>query len=210
MIGVTIEGIEYRIFNHLYAVSYCGKVLRKMQPYSPKQRKDGYLTCGGSKNLMHRIVAICWLENPNNASHVHHINHNKSDNRACNLEWLTPKEHFGDRHLGSTGGYTRTEETRKKIRQARLGSVTSEATKAKQRAALIGKTRPLFSRAGHSDESKAKRSLEHHRNTSCEILGVAYRSFAEASVVTGIHRFTLRKRCLSKNFPEYKIISVLA
>jgi hypothetical protein len=36
-------------------------------------------------------------------------------------------------------------------------------------------------------------------------MGVEYRSFAEAAKITGIHRFTLRKRCLSDNFPDYEI-----
>jgi hypothetical protein len=119
---------------------------------------------------------------------------------------LTPKEHFGDRHAGIYGHYVRSAETREKIRQARLGSVTSEETKAKPRAALIGRKRPYFSRAGHSEESKHARSLTHPRNTRCNVFGVEYRSFAEAAEATGIHRFTIRKRCLSENFPDYKIL----
>jgi hypothetical protein len=99
----------------------------------------------------------------------------------------------------------RTDEVREKIRQARLGSVTSEETKAKQRAALLGRKRPYFKRAPHSDESKQARSLEHPRNTGCCVLGVVYRSFAEAAKATSIHRFTIRKRCLSENFPDFKI-----
>jgi hypothetical protein len=39
------------------------------------------------------------------------------------------------------------------------------------------------------------------------VLGVEYRSFATASEATGVHRFTVRKRCLSKNFPDYEVIS---
>jgi hypothetical protein len=38
------------------------------------------------------------------------------------------------------------------------------------------------------------------------VFGVEYRSFAEAAKATGIHRFTIRKRCLSENFPDYKVI----
>jgi hypothetical protein len=39
------------------------------------------------------------------------------------------------------------------------------------------------------------------------VFGVVYRSFAEAAKATGIHRFTLRKRCLSDNFPDYELHS---
>ncbi len=204
MISIEVDGIHYRFINHLFAVSRCGKVLRKLLTYSPVLRQDGYTTLG-NKKLTHRVVAQCWLESFDPGKHVHHINGNKSDNRAENLECLTAKEHFGDRHAGLYGHYVRTDEVREKIRQARLGSVTSEETKAKQSAALLGRKRPYFERAPHSDESKQARSLEHPRNTGCSVLGVVYRSFAEAAKATNIHRFTIRKRCLSENFPDFKI-----
>jgi hypothetical protein len=38
------------------------------------------------------------------------------------------------------------------------------------------------------------------------VAGVVYRSFAAASEATGVHRFTIRKRCLSENFPDYIIL----
>jgi hypothetical protein len=206
MISTQIDGIEYRFFDHLFAVSHCGKVLRKLQPYTPTLRPDGY-TMLGRKKLTHRVVAACWLESFDPKKHVHHINGNKSDNSVENLECLSQQEHMSDRHAGLYGHYTRTPETREKIRQARLGSVTSEETKAKQRAALLGRKRPYFKRAAHSDESKQTRSLQHPRNTGCSVLGIEYRSFAEAALATGIHRFTVRKRCLSENFPDFRVLT---
>jgi hypothetical protein len=206
MISIQVDGIEYRFYDHLYAVSSCGKVLRKLLAHTPAKHNQGYLTLG-SRRLMHRVVAKCWLESFDPNKHVHHINGIKSDNRAENLECLTAAEHIGERHKGINGHYVRTNEAREKIRQARLGKVTSEETKTKQRAALLGRKRPYFNRAGHSEASKAKKSLEHHRNTRCVVFGVEYRSFAKAAEATGIHRFTLRKRCLSENFPDYEIVS---
>ena len=206
MLSIEVDGIEYRFFDHLYAVSRCGKVLRKLQPYTPITRPDGY-TMLGRRRLTHRVVAACWLESFGPKKHVHHINECKSDNRAENLECLSQQEHMSDRHSGLWGNYTRTPETREKIRQARLGSVTSEETKAKQRAALLGRKRPYFKRAAHNEESKQARSLTHPRNTRCSVFGVEYRSFVEAAEATGIHRFTVRKRCLSENFPDFRVKS---
>jgi hypothetical protein len=154
------------------------------------------------------MVAQCWLDTFRPDWHVHHLNGNRSDNRVENLECLSQTDHITLRHaehLERFGRYERTLETREKLRQARLGSVTSEETKAKQSAALLGRKRPYFERAGHSEESKRQRSLHHPRNTGCVVLGVEYRSFAEAANATGIHRFTIRKRCLSENFPDYKV-----
>ena len=205
MFSIKVDGIEYRFFDHIYAVSRCGKALRKLQPYAPTKHPGGYL-CLGRQRLMHRVVATCWLESFDPNKQVHHINGDKTDNCAENLECLTPQEHHGGRHAGLHGHYIRTPETREKIRQARLGSITSEETKAKQRAALLGRKRPYITRAAHSDESKQARSLTHHRNTKCSVFGVEYRSFAEAALATGVHRFTVRKRCLSENFPDFKIL----
>lgn len=198
------QGIEYRRFNHLFFVSKCGKFMRNFHPYTPTQRGDGYLGVGRQK-LAHRVVATVWCHKPEGANHVHHINHNKADNRAQNLEWLTPKTHFAERHEGQARGHKMSEAGKARLRALRTGSVTSEATKQKQREANLRlgikpPPRPVGTKLSMESRLKCRNNP---RNLACVIAGVAYPSVSEAARSLGMNRLTVRQRILSQNFTDY-------
>jgi len=184
MISFTFESIEYRMFDHLYAVSRCGKVLRQFKPYTPTKRNDGYLSLGRQR-LMHRIVATCWVENPTNATWVHHCDENKANNHADNLVWTTPHKHITEHHKGLNKGYKRTEETRRKIAIGRTGLKDTEATRLKK-AEILAAVCP---------------------KTQCKFQGVTYPSVAAGGRAAGIPPSTFRQRCGSKNFPDYELLT---
>lgn len=54
----------------------------------------GYLVVGLSRKTykVHRLVANAFIENPNACPCVNHIDENKKNNRADNLEWCTHKQ----------------------------------------------------------------------------------------------------------------------
>jgi hypothetical protein len=209
MEAVISSGIEYRRFNHLYYVSKCGKFLRLFKPVSPTVRPDGYLSVG-RRQLAHRIVAMVWIPTDSFANHIHHKDGNKQNNHADNLLWTSKADHIRDYHPDTSTGHKMSEAGRNRLRSMRLGSVTSEVTKQKQREASIRlgcKPPPRTVGTKLTQESIALCRANNHMNQSCCVYGVKYVSFSDAGRALGERPHSLRKRCLSKNFPDYQIIN---
>ena len=90
----TIEGFED------YEVSTEGNIRRKgkEENLKPWDESHGYASVSlfkdkkKSNKKVHRIVALAWCKNPEKKPEVNHINHQKKDNRASNLEWVTSSE----------------------------------------------------------------------------------------------------------------------
>jgi len=87
-----VEGYE------AYEVSDWGRVRRGENVLKGYLESRGYLRVnlynGGvcKKNLIHRLVGIAFLPNPEGKLTINHIDHDKANNLLANLEWATYSE----------------------------------------------------------------------------------------------------------------------
>ena len=87
-----------------YSVSTSGAVTNTKtgRTLRPELTQNGYyrvtLCCDGGKKrfLLHRLVAILYIENAENKPCVNHIDGDKANNSVSNLEWCTFSEN--ERH----------------------------------------------------------------------------------------------------------------
>lgn len=144
-----IEWRPVKGYEGLYEVSNLGQVrsfysgeAKILKPYVDK---DGYLCVHLHKNgkgyakKVHRLVASAFIPNIGDKPQVNHIDGDKTNNTVDNLEWVTSKENM--HHAWETGlckalkgenhpmyGKQLSEETKKKMSEARKGKYTGKYT----------------------------------------------------------------------------------
>ena len=80
---------DYSVYEDGTIVGKLGSVLK------PTKTKAGYFVVNlyinkkKKRMYVHRIVALCYIDNPENKATVNHKDGDKSNNSVNNLEWLT-------------------------------------------------------------------------------------------------------------------------
>lgn len=82
----------YKVSNHGRVKSVKKQLVLKICGFG--NRYKTVALCNGMRKTfrLHRLVAAAFIPNPDNKQQVDHINGNLTDNRVCNLRWVTPKE----------------------------------------------------------------------------------------------------------------------
>ena len=86
---------EIKDYDGEYYVSNFGRVRNKTRLLNPYKTQKGYRGVRLTKNnvvknyLVHRLVAMAFIDNPNNYPTINHKDENKENNRIDNLEWCS-------------------------------------------------------------------------------------------------------------------------
>ena len=172
-----------------------GKILStkvNTPPYYPRVS----LSVNGKMKLVqvHRLVAQAFVYNPDpeHKTQVGHKDESRTNNRADNLEWVTPKEN------------SNMPLHRERVSKANEGKVLSAETKSKislsQKGKYKGEKNPFYNKH-HTNEAKKKMSDikkmtyqggNHPQAKKVICDNIVYGSAVEASEALNINRNTLK------------------
>lgn len=137
---VDDDGIVYED----YEVSTKGRIrsLKRGKLMKPQDNGTGYLSVGIRKDkkryffLVHRLVGIAFIPNPDNKPTINHINEDTHDNRVENLEWATQEEQNGHGTRTERQKQTMTEKCGKRVRCIDTGQIYDSVTQASKETGL--------------------------------------------------------------------------
>lgn len=126
-----VEPVTVCFMGNEYAVYSDGRVFsnNRKKWLNLHNNGKGYLTVNlfdpstgfSKKHYVHRLVAFCYIPNPDNLTDVNHIDFDKSNNSRSNLEWMSRKDNMT--HAYSGGAFDDRSANCKAVRELWLGEI---------------------------------------------------------------------------------------
>lgn len=117
-------------FENIYWVSNLGRIHNGRIVMKYYRNNSGYLcidlTAAGrkTKNLVHRLVALHFCDNPQNLREVNHLDEDKDNNTASNLRWCSSSDN--KQHSMATGTYDKIYTTKNSLGKKHLPNPASQ------------------------------------------------------------------------------------
>ena len=83
---ISNTGRVWSVQRQKYLMAYIANGYYKVDLYAKNGKRK--------KEYVHRLVALAFIDNPNNLPQVNHIDGNKINDNVENLEWVTVKENM--------------------------------------------------------------------------------------------------------------------
>lgn len=100
-----------------------GRIIKPQASSAGYLRVELFTAGSGRKHLVHRLVAKAFVANPDGKPHVNHVDGNKANNNAVNLEWVTQSENqIHAYRLGLQKGYRKPVPLSESHKKALCGS----------------------------------------------------------------------------------------
>lgn len=87
---------DYYVSNLGNVYSAKGGKFKKLKPFLDSKGNYMNIRINNKTYLLHRLVAIAFIPNPDNLPEVNHKDKNKKNCNVTNLEWCTRKENLND------------------------------------------------------------------------------------------------------------------